>query len=161
MDVGKTRLEKGFGGVALAAALSALFFPIPASAQATGEFKRDFYNAHRCMRVEEVNRGGTRTIMAQNLCDAQVAALVCFRVLKESRSIGATGWHCDYSDLYGPKTERAASQGGVYHPTLKVAACAKSKSTCVQFLRSIQAKVRGSRGDPEPIARDLRRQFGI
>lgn len=161
MSIGRARSRVEYLAVAFCVALAALFVAPPAIAQETSEFKRDIYNAHRCMRVQEVNRSGTRTILAKNLCNAQVAALVCFRILKESKSYGSTGWHCDYSDLYGHNAERIASQGGVYHPGLKVAACATSKSICVQLLRSIQTKVRSSRGDPEPIARDLRRQFGL
>ncbi|NMM45268.1 hypothetical protein HH303_12315 [Rhodospirillaceae bacterium KN72] len=130
------------------------------TAQDTGEFSQNFYNATKCMKVEEVNNNGLRTITAQNLCNAQVAALVCYRIIQANNVYSDIGWYCDFSNFYDPGTIRTVSRSGYYHPKRKVAACAAANTRCVQVLRSTDVRVRDNRQEPEKVSRAVRTQVG-
>ena len=132
----------------------------PAAAQTKTEFAQDFYNATRCMDVREVNDSGIRTITAKNLCNATVAALICYRIISGSGVYSVPGWYCEYSNLYNPGSSRTISRGGFYHPKLKVAACAAANVRCDRVIRSIDVRVGDSFEDPEKVAKAIRAQTG-
>ena len=154
----------------LTAAATALFLvlicvfaaglPKSGAAQDSGEFSQNFYNATKCLKVEEVNNNGLRTITAQNLCNAQVAALVCYRIIQANNVYSDIGWYCDFSNFYDPGTTRTVSRSGFYHPKRKIAACAAANTRCVQVLRTTDVRVRDNRQEPEKISRAVRTQVG-
>ncbi|MDW3205611.1 MAG: hypothetical protein R8L07_08695 [Alphaproteobacteria bacterium] len=152
-----------FASVAALALLAGLGFALasgPASAQSKPEFQQDFYNASRCMDVKEFNDSGIRTITAKNLCNAQVAALICYRIITGSGVYSVPGWYCEYSNLYNPGSVRTISRGGFYHPKLKIAACAAANVRCDRVIRSIDVRVGDSFEDPEKVAKAVRSQTG-
>lgn len=125
-------------------------------AEAAEEFSHTFYNAYKCMQVQEVNNNGVREILARNNCQARVAALVCYRIIASTGVYSELGWYCDYSNLYNPGVTRAISRDGRYYPKLKFTACAATNQRCDQVLRSTSLRVGDSRGDPEGAARSIR-----
>ena len=138
----------------------AVVAPEPAAAQGAPEFTKDFYNASKCIKTDEVNNNGLRVITAQNLCNANVAALVCFRIVQATNAFSSVGWYCDYSNLYGPGTSRTIARSGFYHPKRKIAACAIGNTRCDQVLRTTDVRVRENRRDPEGVAVAIRDQVG-
>ncbi|MEQ8440944.1 MAG: hypothetical protein RIM33_10030 [Alphaproteobacteria bacterium] len=136
-----------------------------ANAQSTSdvaaEFDSQFYNATQCIEVREINNEGARSIVARNNCQAEVAALVCFRIIAPSTLYEVPGWYCDYNNLYSFGTVRRISESGYYDHRRATAACARANARCDQVIRSINVRVRDTRENPRVAGQAIRRQAGI
>lgn len=127
---------------------------------AQAEFELDFYNGSRCMNVEWDVNDGVRSIVAKNLCNANVAALICYKIRAGNDVYDRSGWYCNYSNLYGPGSTRTISRGGRYHPKFKWAACNAANQRCDQVIRTIGVRVRDNYQDPEEVGLSIRTQSG-
>lgn len=130
------------------------------TAPAQAEFELDFYNGSLCMQVDWAFNDGTRSIVAKNLCNANVAALICYKIRAGNDVYDRSGWYCNYSNLYSPGTTRTISIGGRYHPKFKWAACNAANQYCDQVIRSIGIRVRDNYEDPEVVGEAVRTQTG-